>query len=137
DIEKDGNEYTKEVMIEGQKVRVIRKKSNSNMCIFWDDNNKKCSIYNNRPFDCVMYPFDIYLINGRYHWVIYSCNPESGWQWTEEHMKMLENHPQFIEIISNIEAYSNLHEINNLTKLDQLSYTILREVNFKKILKQI
>ncbi len=135
-IEKDGEEYTKEVTIEGKKVRAIRKKPNSNLCTFWDEKNKKCGIYNNRPFDCMMYPFDIFRINEKYHWVVYSCNPQSGWQWTEEHLKMLENSPQFSEIMQNVEVFSNLDEINNLKKLDELPYTIIREVNFNKLINQ-
>lgn len=136
-IGKDGEEYTRDIMIEGQKVKTIRKKPNSEMCVFWDDQSKKCAIYNNRPFDCMMYPFDVFHINGKYHWIVYSCNPESGWQWTEEHLKMLENNPQFNEIIKNIEVYSNLDEINNLKKLEKFPYVILREVNFKKIVNHI
>jgi drug/metabolite transporter (DMT)-like permease/Fe-S-cluster containining protein len=136
-IGKDGLEYTRDIIINGQKVRSIRKKPNSNMCVFWDDKNTKCSIYHNRPFDCMMYPFDIFLINQKYHWIVYSCNPESGWQWTEEYLKMFENNTQFQEIIKNIEVYSNLDEINSLKKLDELPFTILREVNFQKIVNPI
>ena len=43
-------------------------------CIFFQNNN--CSIYNNRPVDCRLFPFDFKEINGEY-WVIYynkACN---------------------------------------------------------------
>ena len=133
-IGRDGKEYIKEVVIEGRKVKTIRKKPNSNLCVFWNEENKQCAIYNNRPFDCLMYPFDIFRINGKYHWVVYSCNPQSDWRWTEEYLKMLENSSQFDEIMTNIEVFSNLDEINSLKKLDELPYTVIREVNFKKSL---
>ena len=130
-IGKSGEKYLQEITIKDKKVKTIRKKENSTMCIFWDENERKCSIYENRPFDCRAYPFDIFLINGKYHWIVYSCNPESGWQWTEDHLNMLENNKQFLEIMKNIEIFSNLDEIKNMKKLHELSYTILREVNFK------
>jgi drug/metabolite transporter (DMT)-like permease/Fe-S-cluster containining protein len=135
-IGNDGEEYTEEIMVEGKKIRTIRKKPNSSLCTFWDEKKKKCGIYNNRPFDCIMYPFDIFSIHGKYHWGVYSYNPQSNWQWTEEHLKMLENNPQFNEIMDNIEVFANRDENNNLKKLDEFPHTILREVNFNKLINQ-
>ena len=43
-------------------------------CIFFQ--NSRCSIYNNRPVDCRLFPFDFKEIDGEY-WVIYynkACN---------------------------------------------------------------
>lgn len=43
-------------------------------CIFFQ--NSRCSIYNNRPVDCRMFPFDFKEIDGEY-WIIYynkACN---------------------------------------------------------------
>lgn len=37
-------------------------------CVFFQ--NSKCSIYNNRPIDCRMFPFDFKEIGGEY-WIIY------------------------------------------------------------------
>lgn len=37
-------------------------------CVFFQNN--KCSIYNNRPIDCRMFPFDFKEIDGEY-WIIY------------------------------------------------------------------
>jgi len=136
-IGKDGEKYTKDVIIGGKKVMTLRKKPNSNLCTFFDEKNKTCSIYNNRPFDCMMYPFDIFRINGKYHWVVYSCNPQSNWQWSEEYLKMLENSPQFIEVAKNIDIFANLDEINNLKVLDELPYVVIREVDLNKLVNQI
>ena len=137
EIGKDGDAYTKEVIIEGKKARVIRKKPNSSLCTFWDEKNKTCSIYKNRPFDCMMYPFDIFWINGKYHWVLYSCNPHSNWQWTEEILTMFESSPQFQEVVKNISVFANLDEIDDLKASHELSYTMLREVNFNKLVTQV
>ncbi len=135
-IGKAGDEFLREITIRGQRVTTIRKKTNSNTCTFWDDDKHVCSIYENRPFDCRMYPFDIYMIDGKYTWIVYSCNPESKWQWSETHLKMLENDERFYEVMRNIEAFSDLSEIDVIMKGHNLPYTILREVNCEKSTKQ-
>jgi drug/metabolite transporter (DMT)-like permease/Fe-S-cluster containining protein len=136
-IGKDGDQYVRDVIIEGKKAKIIRKKPNTPLCVFWDKKNMKCSIYNDRPFDCFMYPFDIFRIGEKYYWVVYSCNPASTWKWTEDYLKMLENNPQFIEVAKNIDIFSNLREINHLNILDKLPYTVIREVNFSKLVNQV
>ena len=37
-------------------MHVLAKKENGN-CIFLDDNTMRCTIYNKRPLECVLYPF--------------------------------------------------------------------------------
>ena len=131
DIGKDGEEFIKEIKINGRNTKTLKKKDNSNICVFWDEVIGKCSIYKNRPFDCRAYPFDIYFIDGKYHWIVYSCNPESEWQWTEKYLQMLENDKQFNEVMENIDVYSDLTQINKLEKSKQYPFTVLREVRYK------
>ncbi|MGI0027318.1 MAG: EamA family transporter [Nitrosopumilaceae archaeon] len=134
-IKKDGTEFIKEITINGKKINTIRKKNNSSTCTFWDETKQNCSIYNHRPFDCRIYPFDIYLIDGKYHWIVYSCNPESNWQWSEDYLQRLEEDSRFIEIIENIKNYSDLSEIKTLEY--EIPYTVLREVNYNIKLEKI
>lgn len=35
---------------------VLRKKENGN-CVFLDDKMRRCTIYNKRPLECILYPF--------------------------------------------------------------------------------
>ena len=130
-IGKGGEEFVKEIKINGRNVKTLKKKNNSSICVFWDENKGMCSIYKNRPFDCRAYPFDIYFIDGKYHWIVYSCNPESDWRWTEKYLQMLENDKQFKEVIENIDVYSDLTQINKLEKSKQYPFTVLREVRYK------
>jgi len=132
-IGKDDERYVTEIAIRGSKIKTLRKQENSTYCIFWDTNQKKCSIYKNRPFDCMIYPFDIFKIDGKYHWIVYTCNPQSNWEWSETYLHMFESNPQFHEILENIDVFSNLDEINKLKKLDKVQYTILRQVNFVNV----
>jgi Fe-S-cluster containining protein len=130
-IGKDGEEFVKEIKINGKNVKTLKKKNNSSSCVFWDENKEMCSIYKNRPFDCRAYPFDIYFIDGKYHWIVYSCNPKSEWQWTEKYLQMLENDKQFNEVMEKIDVYSDLTQINKLEKSKQYPFTVLREVRCK------
>jgi drug/metabolite transporter (DMT)-like permease/Fe-S-cluster containining protein len=131
-IGKSGSEYIDEIKINGKNVKIIKKKNNSTVCAFFDEEKKRCTIYQNRPFDCRAYPFDIYLIDGEYHWIVYSCNPNSDWSWTEKHLEALENDVQFNEIMKDADVFSNLNQINTLDKSQKFEFTILREVKYEK-----
>jgi len=129
-INKGSSDYVKSICINNHNIKTIRKKEETNNCIFWDEDDKKCEIYKNRPFDCLLYPFDIHFINNKYRWVVYSCNPKSNWSWTEEYLIMLESDPRFQDIISNMESFSDLNTISTLVGFAQeTSFVILREVN--------
>ncbi len=131
-IGKSGEKYLQLVTIKDKKVFALKKKNNSNVCIFWDENKKMCSIYENRPFDCRAYPFDICLIDGKYHWIVYSCNPDSDWHWSENYLQALEKDMELNEIFSNIETFANNTELILPRESEKTPYTILREVKYKK-----
>ncbi len=133
-IKKDSKKYVSEVKIKDKTIKTIRKKENTTECTFWNSETKKCSIYNNRPLDCMIYPFDINLINGKYHWIVYSCNSKSDWKWSESYLHLFETSHQFQEILENIEIYHGLDKSSGTSKLDKFSYVVLREVNFNKLL---
>lgn len=132
-INKNNETYVKELKIRGKTVKTIRKKNDSFECIFWNNASKKCSIYKNRPVDCMLYPFDIFLINGKYHWVVYSCNPGSNWQWSESHLQFFENNFQFKDILENLDIYHS-YETNDMDDLKHPPYLVLREINLNKLL---
>lgn len=41
---------------------------NENNCVFY---NEGCTIYDNRPFDCRLFPFDLKKIDEKYYLVLY------------------------------------------------------------------
>ena len=130
-INKHTNEFVKDIQINGNKITTIRKQEGTNNCVFWNAEGKKCSIYKNRPFDCTLYPFDIHFINGKYHWIVYTCNPASDWSWTEEHLKALESDARFHDVISNIAEFSDMDEIDKLVGFaKETEFAVLREVNY-------
>lgn len=114
--------------VKGKKIKAINKKENSTQCVFWDAEKKNCSIYEHRPFDCRAYPFDIILINDKYHWIVYSCNPESDWKWTESYLEMFENDESFKEIKKNMKIFADNTELILPEEEKKMSYTVLREV---------
>ena len=127
-IGKNNDDYLQTINIKGTNVKAIRKKQDSSECIFWDNQSSKCSIYDSRPFDCKAYPFDILQIDGKYHWIVYSCNEESDWKWSEEYLTMLESDSSFKNILENIEIFTNNTERILPLESPKTSYTILREV---------
>jgi len=133
-IEKFGpaKNFFEEVKINGKSVNILKKKSNTNECLFWDKKKQQCSIYSQRPFDCKLFPFDIRLIDGEYHWVVFSCNPESDWSWSEDYLNEIENSPQFIELLDKLSEYSSF--MVTTFGNEQPNFTILRKVRYTKII---
>lgn len=130
-INKYNNKYIDEIKIRGRLLKTIKKKKNSE-CVFLDD-DKKCSIYRNRPFDCMMFPFDIFAINGKYFWVVYSCNPNSDWNWSESYLQTFENSEEFKDLLENIDSYHGHIDVDRSVKSNQIEYSVIREVNFNKL----
>ena len=128
-IGKANKNYLKTEIIKDRLVTKLKKKTNSTHCVFWDE-NKGCSIYEHRPFDCKLFPFDIYLIEGEYHWIVYSCNPDSDWKWCEGHLELLEKDDGFNDIMENIETYSDLGWQKAIPDSAMPPYTKLRKVKW-------
>ncbi|PBO84863.1 MAG: hypothetical protein COA77_07170 [Thaumarchaeota archaeon] len=120
--------FAKTVLFNQIPTLVIKNKNNSNECTFWDSEKECCSIYENRPFDCKLFPFDIHEIDGKYMWVINSCNPDSKWAWTESMLDSFENDPAFPELLNSLDSYSYPES----TKNNLYMVKILRPVNCPK-----
>ena len=128
-------EFSEEIKVSNVLVKSLKKKNNSDECIFWDGQTKKCSVYDKRPFDCKMFPFDIMKIDGELMWIVFSCNPKSDWSWTEDYLLKLENDKNFVEIIKNIEIFQHTLETER-SKDHPLPYTALRKVRRDLILSK-
>lgn len=131
-IKKSGKEYLQEITIKNKKVLAVKKKNNSNVCVFWDENKKICSVYENRPFDCRAYPFDIMFIEGKYHWIVYSCNPDSGWKWSEDYLQVLEKDMEINNIFKDMKTFANNTKLILPQESQKTPFTILREVKIAK-----
>ncbi len=127
-INKDNDDFLHDRNVNGNIIKAVNKKPNSNECIFWDE-KKGCSIYKQRPFDCRAYPFDILKIEGKFHWIAYSCNPQSDWQWTEDYLQMLEHDKAFSEVMKKIEIFAGNTSLILPDESKKTPYAILREVN--------
>jgi Fe-S-cluster containining protein len=126
------NNFSDDFSTHGMNVHALKKKPGTDECVFWDKNNG-CGIYESRPFDCMLFPFDIYKINGEYTWVVYSCNPESDWTWSEKILETLEEEIISEDVIKHIDAYSDVSRLDVSDKSFDL--VELRKVNLK-IFKQ-
>ena len=129
-IGKLNNNFLQDLVVDNKLIKIIKKKDNSNTCIFWDEEKKLCSIYESRPYDCRMFPFDIDWVDNEYHWIVYSCNKNSDWAWCDEYLKKLESDPQFDEIMKHKENF-RLTSKNYVDPQTESPYAILRKVNWK------
>ena len=95
-------------------------KTIGNKCIFYQNN--KCLIYDIRPVDCRLYPFDIIKSNDRYYLILYllNCiNYESFY---------IENH-NIDSLINDITTWiSEFTDEQNYTKMKTKKYTIIKEI---------
>ncbi len=111
------------------KVNILKKKENSKECFFLDSKKNQCSIYDHRPFDCKMFPFDIVKFKHEYYWTVFSCNKQANWDWTEEHLIKLESDPQFLDVIKNIDHYAS-YLISNFDNNSTTPFTVIRPIKF-------
>jgi Fe-S-cluster containining protein len=121
--DKATSEYLEDVIIVGTKLEQIRKKPTGE-CVFW---NNKCEIYDYRPFDCRIFPFDIDYIDGEFYWIVYSCNKDSDWHWAEEHLRHLEQDPMW----QGRKEYLMIFNEAPYSYPEKVPYTVLRKVNFQ------
>lgn len=89
--------------------------SNQGVCPFYKNG---CTIYDIRPSDCRLFPYDIKVIDNRYYLVKYdlSCGSKNVDEKVDKVIKTLK---------PIINTYSN-KKINK--KVDRLSYTIIKEI---------
>jgi Fe-S-cluster containining protein len=106
---------------------IMKTKENTDECVFFNS-EKGCTIYQNRPFDCKIFPFDIYKINGIYTWIVYSCNPNSDWRWTEPILESFEKEWLTSKTMNELEYFTNNERLDQSGKA--FSYEILRNVRF-------
>ncbi len=92
---------------------------NGNNCIFY---NEVCTIYDNRPLDCRLFPFDLKKIDEKYYLVLYhlECIDE------EEFVKCANDVDVIIEGIKPwIDSYT---DDSICSKLDSIGYTVIKEI---------
>ncbi|WP_299290609.1 YkgJ family cysteine cluster protein [Nitrosopumilus sp.] len=129
-IDPNCEENLKFVNIDGVNVSAIKKKTDSLECIYWDAEMGGCTVYDGRPMDCRLYPFDILFLNGSYHWIVYSCNDKSDWKWSETHLSSLESEDGFPDLMRNIELFSKHTDMILPNESEKTPYVVLRKVSW-------
>ena len=132
DIKKASEEFIEEIRVADTTVKSLKKKKDSTNCVFWDSDSKNCTIYDHRPFDCKMFPFDIMKIDGEYRWIVFTCNINSDWEWSEKYLDKLEQDPSFDDIIKNMDIFHHTLE-TDFSEDHPLPYVVLRKINHKLI----
>lgn len=95
-------------------------KTKNNTCIFFKNNN--CSIYNIRPLDCRLYPYDIIEKEEKYFLILYKLNC------INENI-FLNNMNEINSLIEKIKPWiKDFTNKSNFSKMINQEYVILREI---------
>ena len=124
-------DHLQTIKINNKFVQTVKKKKNSTECIFWDGTSGGCKIYESRPIDCRLYPFDIVNIDNSYYWIVYSCNEKSDWSWSESQLKYLEHDDGFEGLMNNLDIFSEHTKMILPKESEKTPYVVLRKVVWK------
>jgi len=73
-----------------------------------------------------LFPFDIDMIDGEFYWIVYSCNKDSDWKWTDEYLQRFERDPMLYKKIDYLEILDDAP----YSGPEKMPYTVLRKVMF-------
>lgn len=95
-------------------------KTNNNQCIFYQ--NGKCSIYDLRPTDCKLYPFDIIKKDLKYYLIIYLLD-------CIDSTKLIKENANLDDLVNYILPWiEEFTDERNYTKMKKLEYRIIKEI---------
>jgi uncharacterized cysteine cluster protein YcgN (CxxCxxCC family) len=115
-----------ETETDGVRYRSLRLKDDGS-CIFFDDKLGRCGVYDYRPLDCRLFPLDITLIDGQYHWICYDC----GFREVDEDTVGFAEKTLLPELMPYVSAYAKAE------KLKMKSFTVESIGDFKVNLSPI
>jgi len=96
-------------------------------CLFYQ--NELCSIHEDRPFDCRLFPFDIIKDNNKFYWMVWKLNCPISNKNREEFESFLQQHEK--EIIPAFKKYVEEYSEFRFKELSsEHKYEILREIKF-------
>jgi Fe-S-cluster containining protein len=120
------SDIAKTQLIDGKKMSVLKRKPNSLECMFLGT-DKRCTINEYKPFDCIIFPFDIFKIDEKFTWVVYTCNPDLDWKWSETILKSFEENLLTPDIIKDLDAFASFERYEDAGEMYE--HTVLRPVN--------
>lgn len=92
----------------------------NNECIFLE--NGRCSIYNYRPLDCKLYPFDIIKRDSKYYLVLYQLG-------CIEKYTVIDNFDCLDDLIEKVKPWIiDYTDDRNYTKMKRLKYKVIKEI---------
>lgn len=92
----------------------------NNKCIFLE--NGRCSIYNHRPVDCRLYPFDIIKKDYKYYLILYKLECINN-------NVIVDDFNCIDKLIDKIKPWIvDYTDDRNYTKMKKLEYRILKEI---------
>ncbi len=118
EVNEIGNKYTDfvdEICDDLYSIKIV-----NNTCIFYKNN--KCEIYNIRPLDCKLYPFDILRKENKFYLILYRLNCNN----INDYINDMKDIDLIIEKIKPwIEKFTNPL---NFTKMKDKEYILIKEI---------
>ncbi len=120
------NPYASQAELAALGVSAIGRKPDDT-CIFLE--NSLCSVYDKRPLECRIFPFDIHDIDGDLMWVLWDVCPAGAQLDIEQSISYLEKTllPRYSR--DYVDAYMAYHSVNEPEKYQDLTVTKIREVD--------
>lgn len=109
------------------RTKSITKKEDGS-CIFLVDG--LCSRYNNRPFECRIFPFDIQEIDGNLWWVLWNVCPAKDFLDTEEFIDGFEKDFQKVWSSKYLKGCVSFHKLREPEKYSRYKFGKLRKVSW-------
>lgn len=90
--------------------------------------NSLCSVYNLRPFECRIFPFDIIFINNELQWILWEVCPAHSILSSEDYVNLYERDLLPHLEIDYLKRYARYHEKHQPKKYSETRFKIIRPV---------
>ena len=107
----------------------VERISNNGGCMFLDRSGR-CLKYDDRPFECRIFPYDITRIGGKLQWIVWEVCPLQALLDHEKYLDDMEVQLSRRWPMDYIENYVRYHEQNQPEKYSRERYKIIRELRW-------
>ncbi len=113
-----------------QKYGLKFEKGEKHRCPFLDEGGR-CKIYDERPFECKIFPFDIEWVNKKLKWIIWEVCPAHNEIDIYAFIEYFERELSKDYSLKYIGEYGKHHEVNELAKYKHYKYKVLSDFQWQ------
>jgi len=122
------NPFASDIELKKLNVKKINQKEDGS-CIF-QNKSGNCTVYEERPFECRIFPLDIMEINNKLYWVIWDiCSATEGINYNNILENIETNFPKKWSL-KYIQDYTEYHKLNQPIKYSKATFKIIKELKW-------